>query len=613
MSSGSVDLGQTFGSGGGGGGVTSLNSMTGAITLIPGTGISITPGSGSLTISSTVSSLVFTDSLVNNSGVVTLVNDSSAPGDSQYYGTNSLGTLGYYTLPMSSGGTVTSVSVVSANGFAATIATPTTTPAITIETTITGILQGNGTAISAATTTGSGNVVLATSPTLVTPNLGTPSTLVGTNITGTGSSFTAGNINATSNSTLTTLSALSLPTSQLSGTISLTSQVNGMLPIANGGTGSATTSQNFAFIGPTSGSGAPSFRALVAGDIPSLSGLYLPLTGGTLTGALNINVASIDALTINSTALVFDSTNTALGIGIQPATNVALDIVNSSGTSKAIQTTSYGAGSTIPFRGRFARGTPSLPAAAQSGDNLSVLSGRGYGTSQFATASTGAINIVAGETFTNTSNATYLQFEVTNTGSVTLSEAMRVSPAGNLLIGTTTDSGTQKLQVNGNSNVGTVTGGTWEATDIGVIYGGTGVSTVPTNGELLIGNGTGYTVANVTAGNGITVTNGAGSITIASTAPYNYTVVSIASTTSATSGTTYLANTSGGAFTLTLPAPSSGAYILIKDVTGSFATNNLTIAPHASEQIEGLAANYLAQTNYGSLTLVSDGTNWWFI
>jgi hypothetical protein len=47
-------------------------------------------------------------------------------------------------------GTVTSVSVVSANGFAGTVATATTTPAITLTTTITGLLKGNGTAISAA-------------------------------------------------------------------------------------------------------------------------------------------------------------------------------------------------------------------------------------------------------------------------------------------------------------------------------------------------------------------------------------------------------------------------------------------------------------------------------
>lgn len=48
-------------------------------------------------------------------------------------------------------GSVTSVSVVSANGLAGTVATATTTPAITLSTTITGLLKGNATAISAAT------------------------------------------------------------------------------------------------------------------------------------------------------------------------------------------------------------------------------------------------------------------------------------------------------------------------------------------------------------------------------------------------------------------------------------------------------------------------------
>ena len=51
----------------------------------------------------------------------------------------------------SGGGSVTSVSVVTANGFAGTVATSTTTPAITLTTSITGLLKGNGTAISAAT------------------------------------------------------------------------------------------------------------------------------------------------------------------------------------------------------------------------------------------------------------------------------------------------------------------------------------------------------------------------------------------------------------------------------------------------------------------------------
>jgi len=110
------------------------------------------------------------------------------------------GGLPVWAAPATSG-TVTSVSVVSANGLAGTVATSTTTPAITLSTTVTGILQGNGTAISAATTTGTGSVVLATSPTLVTPNLGTPSTLVGTNITGTAAGLTAGTVTTNANLT----------------------------------------------------------------------------------------------------------------------------------------------------------------------------------------------------------------------------------------------------------------------------------------------------------------------------------------------------------------------------------------------------------------------------
>lgn len=48
--------------------------------------------------------------------------------------------------------------------------------------------------------------------------------------------------------------------------------------------------------------------------------------------------------------------------------------------------------------------------------------------------------------------------------------------------------------------------------------GGTGVSTAPTNGQLLIGNGTGYTLNTLTAGSGISISNSAGGITITNAA-----------------------------------------------------------------------------------------------
>jgi hypothetical protein len=72
------------------------------------------------------------------------------------------------------GGSVTSVSVLSLNGFSGNVANPTTTPTITIQTTLPvgAIPVSNGTGLQAAPLTGTGNVVLANSPTLITPNIG---------------------------------------------------------------------------------------------------------------------------------------------------------------------------------------------------------------------------------------------------------------------------------------------------------------------------------------------------------------------------------------------------------------------------------------------------------
>lgn len=72
------------------------------------------------------------------------------PSAGQSVRVNSGGTAWEAFTP-ASGGTVTSVSVVSANGLAGTVANATTTPAITLSTSITGMLKGNGTAISAGT------------------------------------------------------------------------------------------------------------------------------------------------------------------------------------------------------------------------------------------------------------------------------------------------------------------------------------------------------------------------------------------------------------------------------------------------------------------------------
>lgn len=107
-------------------------------------------------------------------------------------------------------GTVTSVSVVSTNGFTGSVATPTTTPAITLTTSANGVLKGNGTAISAAT-----------SGTDYSPGTSGNATGIVKSTTGTG--------------VLTTAVAGDFPTLN-QNTTGTASNVTGIVGIANGGT-----------------------------------------------------------------------------------------------------------------------------------------------------------------------------------------------------------------------------------------------------------------------------------------------------------------------------------------------------------------------------------------
>ena len=74
----------------------------------------------------------------------------------------------------------------------------------------------------------------------------------------------------------------------------------------------------------------------------------------------------------------------------------------------------------------------------------------------------------------------------------------------------------------------------------------------------------------------------------------------------------HLVDTSA-ARSLTLPSPSAGAYIVVKDAIGSAQTNNITIVRAGSEEIETVAASFVLDTNLGSWTFVSDGTDWFII
>jgi hypothetical protein len=72
---------------------------------------------------------------------------------------------------------------------------------IPLSTGVTGTLPVANGGTGVTTSTGTTNVVLSNSPTLVTPALGTPSALVGTNISGTAAALTAGNVTTNANLT----------------------------------------------------------------------------------------------------------------------------------------------------------------------------------------------------------------------------------------------------------------------------------------------------------------------------------------------------------------------------------------------------------------------------
>lgn len=123
--------------------------------------------------------------------------------------------------------------------------------------------------------------------------------------------------------------------------------------------------------------------------------------------------------------------------------------------------------------------------------------------------------------------------------------------------------------------------------------GGTGLTSPGASGNVLTSNGTGW-VSQASGG-------GASTQWVVKTAAYT-----------ALTGDAIQANTSAGAFAITLPvSPAANDLVRIADYAGTFATSNLTVGRNGSN-IMGLAEDMTISTNNISIALqYIDATQGW--
>ncbi|CAB4147619.1 hypothetical protein UFOVP507_38 [uncultured Caudovirales phage] len=294
--------------------------------------------------SGTVTSVTGTAPVVSSGGTTPAISMAAATTSVSGY----LTSTDWTTFNNKGSGSVTSVSVSSANGFAGTVATGTTTPAITVSTSITGVLKGNGTAISAAT--------------------------VGTDYSAGTSANTSGLVYST-----TTTGALTTATgAQISSALGSTA-ISGNAATAT----SATTATNLASganlqIPYQTSSGATSFIAA-----PTISSTYLQYNGTGFAWASSAGIGTVTSVAQSFTGGLISVS----GSPITTAGTLALTVAGTSGGVPYFSSSSAWASSAAltQYGVVYGGGAGAAPVATAAGTTGQVLTATTSGAPTWAT------------------------------------------------------------------------------------------------------------------------------------------------------------------------------------------------------------------------------------